>query len=129
MAVCSMGFEHEDSSAETNEADVATEAVAADATVQVAQIEANRDVTIAKLAAKTEVEVEESRVAQLEAEIRGMLEILSQIVPPAPEPVEESAPAPEPVVVDAPAPEVEAPPAAEEHRESKPKPKRGLGAW
>lgn len=128
--LCNLGHEHPDEVAETNEADVAEEAVAADAAVRIAEIEGSTQIALAKISAKAEESHDETEVEALRAEIRGFREALSTLMP-APEPVtEEPAPEPEPVVVEAQAPEVEAPPAADEHEHRERKPaKRGMGMW
>ncbi len=86
---------------------------AADAAVQIAAIEADRDVTIARVHAKTEEAWQESRVAELEGRLAGMAETLERLTPPEPEPVPvviAEPPAPEPIVAE---PVAEPPPVAE----------------
>ena len=78
----------------------ATEAVT-EASVEIARIEADRDVTLAKIGAKTDETIVESEIAQLRGELAGMRELLDRIAPKT-EPVED---APEPVVVVNPEPE------------------------
>lgn len=100
-----------------------TEEVAS-ATVEVARIEADRDVKVAKISAGVaEVEVE-SRLAEVEGQLRGMREALDRLVPEVPEPD------PEPVVVAqevAPEPtEAEMPTRAESHEPRAPKRKQGF---
>ena len=100
---------------------------AADAVVQVAQIEADRDVTIARLGAKTEQGWQEQRIAELEGQLTGMQEMLARLNPPEPEPE------PVPVVVQEPEPEpvveepVAAPPPIVEEQPKKTK--RGNPWW
>lgn len=115
-------------SPESGEAEVAE---VADAAVAVAEIEAQRDVTIARIEAKAEEAHDETDVEALRAEISVMREMLNRLAPPAAEETEPApAPAAEAVIVDAPAPEVEAPPAAEhEHHEPSARKKTGLGLW
>src|SRR6266487_771016 len=78
--------------------DVVEEVVAADAAVSIAEIEAERDVTLAKINAGNEKVWQEGRVAELEGQLLGMKEILDRLNAPPPEPE------PVPVVV-APEPE------------------------
>ena len=122
------GLEHEDVTEPAEPVIVDTEPIA-DANVQVAEIEANRDVTIARIQAKSEEAWQESRVAQLEAELTGMRETLARLAPPAPEPD----PDPEPVVImDDPEPEpvTEEPTAVPPTPEpAPPKPKKGNAFW
>lgn len=119
MSTCDMGYEHADPEPEPI-IQAVEETVAAD--VEVAKIEADRDVTIAKIAAKAEESHDETEVEVLRGEVRVLREMVERM---APEP--EPEPEPVPVVVnDAPAepvPDVPAPPAAEApaHRPSKSK--------
>lgn len=80
--------------------------VAAGADVEVAKIQAERDIALAKLSNKQAEMWQESRVAEIEARMLGMQEALDRLAPPPPEPVvvtqepepePEAAPAPEPV--------------------------------
>ena len=61
------------------DAEVAESAVRAD--VEVARIEADKEITLAKIASRTVEATEESRVAQLEAELRGIKDALARLVP------------------------------------------------
>jgi hypothetical protein len=101
-----------------------------DAAVEIARIEANRDISLAKINRGLEEKIaEESAAAELvEAETKAeVLETVVETLAPDPEPV----PAPAPVTVvndNEPAPELAPPPAEEkpEHHETR---KRGLGMW
>lgn len=108
---------------------VAEDVIRAD--VEIARINADRDIQLAKLAAKVAVdeELHEAELAAAHESGRADgIETGVEIVSPEPEPVPEPMPAPDPVVIVDDVPEVPAPPAAEEHRERKPK-KTGLGMW
>ena len=122
------GLEHEDLAEPTEPVIVDTEPVA-DASVRVAEIEADRDVTIARISAKTEAGWQEGRITELEAQLLAMRETLDRVAPPAPEPD----PDPEPVVlVDNPEPEpvIEEPTAVPPTPEpAPPKPKKGNAFW
>jgi hypothetical protein len=91
----------------------------AEAEVRIAEVQADRDIKIAKIEAGVTEDITESRLAELEGQVRGMREVLDRIAP-APEP--EPAPAPEPVitVVDDQADD-EVPPKAEHHEPPRPK--------
>src|SRR2546430_15603827 len=97
MTICpECGFDRPDIvevPAETEAAETA-----ADATVEIARIEADRDVTLAKVHAKTEESWQETRVAELEGKLAGMQELLDRLNPPEPHPE------PRPVIVEPPAP-------------------------
>lgn len=94
------GLEHGDAQVAVAE----TEPIA-EASVEVARIEAERDVTIARLSAKTEREVSENdlqgRIAELEGQLVGMAATLATLAPTQPMTEEE----PTPVIVDEPEPE------------------------
>lgn len=96
----------------------ATEAVA-DASVEIARIEAERDVKIAQTNIKQSEVFANEELARLEGEVRALREIVDALKPPEAEPVPEP---PAPVVVEAPpsAPEVPAPPEVE-HKQPKTK--------
>lgn len=71
---------------------------AAAAEVEIARIEADRDVAVARIGAKVEEGWQEQRIAELEGRLAGMQEIIEQLTPdPEPEPV--------PVVIEAPEPD------------------------
>lgn len=72
-----------------------------DAAVEIAEIEATRDVKLAQISAGTEEAWRDARIAELEGQMRGMREMLDRLTPPAPEPD----PEPVPVVVTEPEPE------------------------
>lgn len=95
---------------------VADDAVPAAAAVEIAGIEAERDITLAKIAAKSEDPERGEEIARLRGELTGLRELVQRLAPPPPEP--EPVPVPVPVpdpesdpVVDEPA--VEAPPVVE----------------
>ena len=100
---------------------VETEAVT-EAAVEIARIEADRDVTLAKVNAKVEEGWQEQRIAELEGRISGMQEMLDRLTPqPEPEPEAVpivAAPQPEPVIEE---PEVQPPPIVEAPAGKKPK--------
>jgi hypothetical protein len=110
------------------EAETAAVELETHAAVEIAQIEADKEIQLTKLAVKAEESHDETEVESLRAEIRGMRETLDRLIPPVPAEAES---APEPIVVnDAP---VEAEPTdlpeAEHHREP-PKPRKtSLGMW
>jgi hypothetical protein len=113
------------------EADVAESAVRAD--VEVARIDADKEITLAKIAAKTVEATEESRVSQLEAELRGMKEMLARLMPAdGPDSDAETVSEPEPVVVvpdDNDGPDELTPPESENKSESRAKPRSVFGMW
>lgn len=92
---------------------VETEAVV-EATVEIARIEADRDVTLAKVNARVEEGWQEQRIAELEGRLSGMQEMLDRLTPepePDPEPVPlVVTPPPEPLIEE---PEVQPPPIVE----------------
>lgn len=114
--------------AETEPAVAEVEAVevAADADVEIARIQADTEVKLAKEATKREELWQESRVAELEGQMRGMREMLEKLIPePEPEPE------PAPVVITDPEPEapiVDAPPAVEQPTRAGKK-KGGMFSW
>lgn len=79
--------------------------VAGEAAVKIAEIEANRDITLAKVAVKAEDSADAARIAELEGRLRGIEETLDRIAPPAPS--AETMPEPEVMLMDPPAPEPE----------------------
>lgn len=120
MALCNMGHEHPDADpVEVVTEDKSAEDVAetvSDAATEQTRIEAERDVAVAKLAAKAADQERETELARLQARV-DVLE--AALAPPAPEPE------PEPVIVE-PEPEPEpGPPAPEEHE---PKPEHSESA-
>jgi hypothetical protein len=87
------------------EAAVVETEVAGEAAVEIATIEADRDIALARIAAKAEETEDQRRIAGLEGEMRGMREMLERLMPPEPEPEPEPVPVvvqadPEPVVDD-----------------------------
>ena len=93
------GLEHGDAQVAVAEVEPVAEA-----SVRIAEIEADRDVTIARLGAKTEREVSESDLRTQVAEMQGVLAgLVTQLTPTQPEPEPESEPIP--IVVDEPEPE------------------------
>ena len=122
MSTCDLGFEHEDPEPVIIEEAVDTEPVA-EAEVRIAEINADRDIAVAKLASRTELQLSESEAELLRAEIAGMREALDRLMnPPAPEPE------PAPVVIEEPAApiEEEIPPREERHEPKAPQSKRGF---
>lgn len=76
-----------------------------EAAVAIAEIEADRDVKLAKIDAEVAESDTSVRLAAVEGEMRGMRDMLSRLMPPEPEPepepipvVVEPAPEPDPVV-------------------------------
>ncbi len=100
----------------------------ADAEVEIAKIQADTEVKLAKEATKREEMWQESRVAELEGEMKGMREILDKLMP---EPEPEPEPAPAPIVVPEPeaAPAVEPPPVAEEKPNAGKRKSGGMFSW
>lgn len=96
MSTCDMGYEHPDLVAEPVEAAPVTEAA-----VQIAEIEAERDVTLARIGAKAGESEAEQRIAALEGKLAGIADTLDRLLPAEPEAV----PDPTPVFVEPPAPE------------------------
>jgi hypothetical protein len=118
MATCDMGFEHEDAvPAEPEVIPVPVDAGTGEADVEIAKIDAKRDVEVEKIRAGVVEDDLRAEVESLRGELRGVRETLDRIAPePEPEP---ELPAPAPVVIDQ-APEVPPPPADEpKHREAK----------
>jgi hypothetical protein len=117
-------------SPETAEAEAVEEV--AEAEVQIAKIQGETAIQLAKIEAKADEAHDETEVESLRAEIKGMKEILDRLAgggDPEPEPSPEPA-APVVVVDDAPAaPEVPEPPDAEPEHHSAPKRSKGLGMW
>jgi hypothetical protein len=131
MATCDLGYDHEDAV----EAEPATEVVVeaepehvSEAVVEVAAIEADRDVKIAELQVQEAQVWNESRVAELEGKVRGMEEMLDTLRTPPPEAE------PEPVVIPVPEPEPvadaeAAPPPEGSSNGGEPKRKVSKNAW
>jgi hypothetical protein len=92
------------------------------ADVEVAKVEADRDVEVARINAKVEAGWQEARVVELEGQVSGMREIIDRLTAPPAEPGPEPAPAVE--VVDEPA---EPPPP--EDKPAPPAPKKKRGWW
>ncbi len=92
--------------------DVATAA----ADVEIAQIEAERDIKLAKITAEAIDNEQETEIARLRGELAGLRELVERVAPPPPEPDPEPVPVviapPDPEPVDEP-PAVEAPPPVE----------------
>jgi hypothetical protein len=87
-----------------------------EAAVAIAEIEADRDVKLARIGADVAESDSQTRIAALEGEMHGMRDMLARLMPPEPDPV----PEPVPVIVE-PTPEpdpvgdpvVDAPPVIE----------------
>lgn len=98
-----------------------------DKDVEIAKINAKRDVDLARISAGM---IDHDRDVQA-ARVEGKAEALEQVIePPEPEPE----PEPEPVIIDAPDTDTgiddsEEPPPADDHSPHEPKKSRGLGFW
>jgi hypothetical protein len=108
--------------------EVAEAGALAEASVEVARIQADRDVQLAKIEARS---VEPDLEAQLAAALAEVDALRTQLAPPA---VEQPAPVEVPVIVDAPVqveqPDQSPPMASQGEPESAPAKKRvGLGMW
>jgi hypothetical protein len=91
--------------------------------VEIAAIEADTAVKVAKIETEQRDDDLRAEVEELRGEMRGMREVLDRLAPPAPaEPEPIVVPVPEP----APAPEPEAAPPAETEPHHKPPVKRGF---
>lgn len=105
-----------------------TEAVeaAAEAEVEVAKVQAQRDIAIEKEFTKRAESEDRAEIEALRGEVRGLRELVETLKPAEPEP----APQPVPVVVEAP-PEPETAPAPEPVEESAPPAaeKKSSGFW
>ena len=113
------------------DAEVAESAVRAD--VEVEKIRADKEITLAKIASRTVEATEESRVAQLEAELRGIKDALARLVPDnGPEndvePVSDPAPVVE-VADENDGPDDLTPPETEHEAKSRPRQKSVFGMW
>lgn len=100
-----------------------------DATVRVAEIEAERDVTLARIHAKADTEISRdeltARIAELEGQLAGMSATMAAMAPapePEPVPVVVQEPEPEPVITE---PVTPAPPLVDEA----PKGKKKSNPW
>jgi hypothetical protein len=69
--------------------------------VEIAKVEADAVVQLAKIDAKTEESEDKQRIAELEGEVRGLRETIAALTPPEPPPP------PAPVIVGPPEPEPE----------------------
>jgi len=107
-------------------AELAEEAVAADAAVTIAEIEASRDVELAKINVKSEEMWRDQELAKLQGRLTGIEETLAKLAPPEPEPVPIVVPEPEPEPVVEPVAAIEPPPLADEPPKQK---KRGNPFW
>jgi hypothetical protein len=112
---------------EPSPAEAEAEAVetVASAEVETTKILAERDVTIARIAAGVEKDALATDVEAMKAELRGMREVLDRLMP-APEP--EPEPEPAPVIIDNPSePAPDMAPAITEHHDDEPhKPAHGM---
>lgn len=94
-----------------------------EAAVEIARIEADRDVKVARIGAGVAEDDLRAEVEMVKGEIRGMREVLDRLAP-------EPEPAPEPVVVaqemSAPEPEPEMPPREEHHEPRETRRKTGF---
>lgn len=105
------------------EAEVVEETVAAE--VRIAEIQAKRDVELARLSVRADENADTSELDTLRGEVRALREIVERLAPPEPDPE----PEPAPVVIEAdpdPEPVAEEPPPVE----NKPTPKPSSGfSW
>lgn len=114
MSTCDQGFEHPDPEPEVIVEAPDTEPVA-EAAVEVARIEADRDVAVAKIVNRG---MDEDMAANLAA-LQARVDVLEAAAMPEPEP--------EPIVIPVPEPEPEPVPApVEEEHEKPPAPKKGF---
>ncbi|HLK00481.1 MAG TPA: hypothetical protein VKU39_11310 [Streptosporangiaceae bacterium] len=118
-----------EAAAELGSAEVVAEGVAgaaheeARADVEVARIEGETAVELAKLDIKREEIWQETRVAELEGQVSGMREILDRLTaPPEPPPAPEPEPEPE-IADDGP------PPPDDKPAPAPPAPKKSKGWW
>lgn len=114
------GIEHEAPEPVVIEEAVDVEPVA-EANVEIARIEADRDIKVAKIERGMMADEMEIRLAEVEGNLRGMREVLDALVnPPAPEPA--------PIVIEEPEPEVEMeiPPKEERHEPKAPSRRKGF---
>lgn len=121
MSTCEMGFEHPDPEPVVIEEATDLEP-AADAAVEIARVEANRDIKVAQIVNRAADEDTVARLAALEAENETLR---AQLAPPPEEQQQEAV-----VVVADPAPEPvaeEAPPVVEPSEE--PASKKRKSAW
>lgn len=122
MSTCDLGFDHPDPEPAVEVVEAPDVEPIADATVEVARIEAERDVTLAKIQRSTLADEERIELEALRVEVGALRE---QLAPPPPEEV--------PVVVEAapePEPEPEsAPPVVEETSTPEPAAKKRSNPW
>ena len=119
MSTCDLGFEHADPEPEAVIVEAPDTEAPAEAAVEIARIEGDTAVKVAKIEARVADDELVLRLAELEGEVKGMRETLDRVAPAEPEPE----PEPEPVIVE---PEPAAPPPpADEH--NAPKSKRRAG--
>lgn len=120
--ICDQGFEHPDAEPDIVVEEATDLEPVADAAVEVARIEADRDVTIAKIEHRAVDSEMELALAALQAENEALR---AQLAPPEPEEI--------PVVVEAsPEPDPEpdsAPPVVEETSTPEPAAKKRRNAW
>jgi hypothetical protein len=105
------GLDHGEPVIEAPEVDMEP---AADAAVEIARLETERDVAVARIEAKSTEAWQEARVVELEAQLAAMRETVDRLAPPEPQsvPIVVEEVAPEPVVE--PEPTVAPPPVVEE---------------
>ena len=99
------------------------------ADVEIARINADRDIRLARINAGVLDQERDAELAHAEGKAEGVVETLETLAPdPEPAPVVvEADPEPEPELV----PEVPAPPVDDDHQDHEPRPpkSRGLGMW
>lgn len=133
MALCpDCGMEHHPelaaAAAEVGSAEVIAEGAAdaaheeARADVEVAKVEGETAIELAKIDAKVQAGWQEERIVRMEGELSGMREVLDRLAAP-PEPPPAPEPEPEPEVID------DEPPPPEEQPAPPPAPKKSKGWW
>ena len=125
MSTCDQGFEHPDPEPVIIEEAPDTEPVA-DAAVEIARIEADRDVTIAKVVNRSMDEDTVATIAALQAENEALR---AQLAPPEPEPEEIAVVVANADAEAAPEPESAPPLTTEETSTSEPAAKRRSNPW
>lgn len=122
MSTCDLGFDHPDPEPVVEVVEAPDPEPIADAAVRVAEIEANRDITLAKIEHRA---VDDELLAQVAALTAENEALRAQLAPPAEEvPVVVAEPAP----VPEPEPEA-APPAIEETSTTEPAAKKRKNPW
>jgi hypothetical protein len=129
MAICDMGYEHEDPAPTDRPEPIIIEPGPNENDVKIAEIQAERDIATQKLWTEQRATELEGEVQRLRGELEGMREVLDRLALPEPaEPAESAEPEPVMIPVPAPAapPEEEVPPPPED---KKPKARKSTGWW